>query len=125
MEAPVSPDFWAAASAVGVSVVTAGGVIYTARAGRRTARQEQRDDFRAVTARMDKELRRLGDRLDEQELESVQQRARLAGQEYSIRYLAGWVRSMVGFIRASGLEPPPAPRPVPEDVRPFLQGLDV
>lgn len=121
----MSPEFWAAVSALGVSGVTLGGTVYTARAGRRTARQENRSDFRVVTARMEKELERLSTRLDEQVLESVQQRARLAGQEYSLRYLAGWVRSMVGFIRASGLEPPPAPIPIPEDVRPFLQGLDV
>jgi hypothetical protein len=118
-------DSWAAVSAIGVSVFTAGGVVYTARAGRRSLRQERRDDFRVVTTRMEKELERLGKRLEKQELDSVQQKARLASQEYSTRYLAGWVRSMVGFIRASGLEPPPPPVPVPEDVRPFLQGLDV
>lgn len=118
-------DSWAAVSAIGVSVFTAGGVVYTARAGRRSLRQERRDDFRVVTSRMEKELERLGKRLDDQELDSVQQRARIAGQDYTIRYLAGWVRSMCGFIRASGLEPPPAPHPVPDDVRPFLQGLDV
>jgi hypothetical protein len=121
----MSAESWAALAGIGGAAITVVGTVYTARAGRRSARQETRDDFRVVTSRMEKELRRLGDRLDEQELESVQQRARLAGQEYSIRYLAGWVRSMVGFIRASGLEPPPAPQPVPEDVRPFLQGLDV
>ncbi|MFD0405633.1 hypothetical protein [Kitasatospora sp. NPDC127116] len=121
----MSAESWAAASALGVSAVTLAGTVYTARAGRRSAAAERRDDFRVVTNRMERELERLGKRLDEQELESVQQKARLAGQEYSIRYLAGWVRSMVGFVRASGLEPPPAPQPVPEDVRPFLQGLDV
>lgn len=121
----MSAETWATASALGVSAVTLAGTVYTARAGRRSAAAERRDDFRVVTSRMERELKRLGDRLDEQELESVQQRARLAGQEYSIRYLAGWVRSMVGFIRASGLEPPPAPQPVPEDVRLFLQDLDV
>ncbi|MEU6234404.1 hypothetical protein [Kitasatospora sp. NPDC047058] len=105
--------------------MTLAGTVYTARAGRRTRGQERRDDFTIVTDRMERELERLAKRLDEQELEAVQQKARLAGQEYSIRYLAGWVRSMVGFIRASGLEPPPAPQPVPEDVRPFLQGLDM
>ncbi|MEV7770602.1 hypothetical protein [Kitasatospora sp. NPDC086791] len=121
----MSGESWAAISAVGAAAVTLGGTVYTARASRRSASQERRDDFRVVTDRMQHELDRLGKRIDEQELESVQQRARLAGQEYTIRYLAGWVRSMVGFVRASGLEPPPAPQPVPEDVRPFLQGLDV
>lgn len=121
----MSAELWASISAVGVATVTAGGTIYTAMAGRRTGRQERRDDFTTVTDRMEKELERLGTRADAQELESVQMRARIAGQEYSIRYLAGWVRSLVGFVQASGLEPPPVPQPVPEDVRPFLQGLDV
>lgn len=121
----MSPEFWAAVSALGVSGVTLGGTVYTARAGRRTARQEDRSDFRVVTGRMENELIRLGKRVSDQELESAQQRTRIAGQDYTIRWLAGWVRSLVGYIQASGLEPPPTPNPVPDDVRPFLQGLDV
>lgn len=121
----MSPEAWAAVAAILVSVATLGGTVYTARAGRRSARQEARDDFTVITDRMELELARLAKRVDEQELEAVQQRARVAGQEYTIRYLAGWVRSLVGFVRTSGLEPPPAPQPVPQEVRPYLDGLGV
>jgi len=122
----MSAEAWAAISAALVSVATAGGTVYTARAGRLARRgQERRDDFEVVTSRMEREMERLGKRLDEQELESVQQRARLAGQDYTIRYLVGWVRSLVGFVQTSGLEPPPAPQPVPEEIRPYLHGLGV
>ncbi|MFG3051923.1 hypothetical protein ACGFZP_13360 [Kitasatospora sp. NPDC048239] len=116
---------WTSVSALGVSGVTLAGTVYTARAGRRTRGQERRDDFAAVTDRMERELERLGKRVDEQELETAQQRARISGQDYTIRYLAGWVRSLVGFVQTSGLEPPPAPQPVPEDVRPYLHDLGV
>jgi hypothetical protein len=116
---------WTALSALGVASVGLVGTVYTARAGRRSGKQERRDDFTVVTERMERELERLAKRVDEQELETTQQRARLAGQEYSIRYLCGWIRSMVGFIQASGLEPPPAPNPIPEDVRPYLHDLGV
>jgi hypothetical protein len=112
-------------TAIPVSLATMAGTIYTARAGRRTRGQEKRDDFAVVTAEMRRELERLGKRLDEQELESASQRARISGQDYTIRYLAGWIRSLVGFVQTSGLEPPPAPQPVPEEVRPYLHDLGV
>jgi hypothetical protein len=121
----VSAEVWAATTAVLVSLATLGGTVYTARAGRRTRGQEKRDDFEVVTSRMERELERLGKRQDEAELESAQQRARISGQDYTIRYLAGWVRSLVGFVQTSGLEPPPAPQPVPEEVRPYLHDLGV
>lgn len=114
---------WAALSAVGVSVATAGGTIYTARAGRRTKGQERRDDFTTVTTSMREEISRLGKRVDDQEQDLAEQQVRITGQEVAIRYLAGWTRSLVGFVRLSGMEPPPAPQPVPDDVRPYLTDL--
>jgi len=121
----MTPETWAALTAIPVSVATLGGTIYTARAGRRTRGQERRDDFTAVTDRMQLELERLDKRVDEQELEAAEQRARISGQEYTIRYLAGWVRTLVGYIQTSGLEPPPPPQPVPAEVRPYLHDLGV
>jgi hypothetical protein len=121
----MSAEAWAAMTAIPVSLATLGGTIYTARAGRRTRGQERRDDFTTVTDRMERELERLSKRVDETELESVQQRARISGQEYTIRYLVGWVRSLVGYVQTSGLEPPPTPQPVPEEVRPYLHDLGV
>jgi hypothetical protein len=121
----MSAESWAALSALGVAAASGVGTVYTARAGRRTRGQERRDDFSVVTERMERELERLGKRVDEQELESAEHRARIAGQDFTIRYLAGWVRSLVGFIQTSGLEPPPAPTPAPEEVRPYLRDLGV
>jgi hypothetical protein len=121
----MSAEFWAALSAVGVSMATAGGTVYTARAGRRTKGQEARDDFTTVTAEMRREIDRLEKRVDGQELESAENRARIAGQDFTIRYLAGWVRSLVGYIQTSGLEPPPIPQPVPQEVQPYLRDLGV
>lgn len=121
----MSPEAWAAVAAVLVSIATLGGTMYTAWSGRRTRRQENRDDFTTVTDRMEREIERLGKRADAQELESTEHRVRIAGQDYTIRYLAGWVRSLVGFVQTSGLEPPPPPQPIPEEVRPYLNGLGV
>lgn len=121
----MSAESWAAISVVGAAAVTGAGTVYTARAGRRTRGQERRDDFTVVTGEMRREIERLGKRLDEQELQSAEQRARLAGQDYTIRYLTGWVRSLVGFVRTSGLEPPPMPQPAPEEIQPYLRDLGV
>ena len=115
----------AAISAIGVSLATAAGTVYTAWAGRRTRGQERRADFNAITGRLDKEVERLERRAEEQELEAAQQRARLASQEWTIRYLASWVRSLVATVRAAGQEPPPPPAPVPEEVIPYLHGIGV
>lgn len=104
-------------------MATATGTVLSARSGRRTRGQERRDDFTTVTASMRDEIDRLGKRVDEQELDIAEQQARITGQDFTIRYMVGWVRSMVGFVRASGLEPPPAPEPVPADVRPYIDGL--
>ena len=116
---------WTAVSGLAVSLATAGGTVYAARAGRRTRGQERRDDFETITGRMEKEIKRLGDRVDEQELEAEQQRARAAAQESTIRYLASWVRTLVGAIRAAGQEPPPPPEPMPPDVQPYLTDIGV
>lgn len=116
---------WAAISALGVATATAAGTVYTARAGRRTRGQERRDDFQTVTDRLDKDIERLERRLEEQELEAVEQKAQLAGQDFAIRYMVGWVRSLVGFVRVSGLEPPPAPQPVPDEVQAYLHNIGV
>ena len=116
---------WTAISGLGISVATAAGAIYTARAGRRTRGQERRADFDSITARLDKDVEKLTTRLDGAEAEVEEQRARLAGQESTIRYLVGWVRSLVVAVRAAGAEPPPAPQPVPEELRPYLTDIGV
>ncbi|MFJ4847526.1 hypothetical protein [Streptomyces sp. NPDC088733] len=122
----MSPEMLTAASALGVAVVTAGGGVATVVIGRRQPRgQSRRDDFAVFTDRMQQEINRQGARIDDLEAEAEQQQARITTQDFTIRYLASWIRDMVGYIRASGLEPPPPPQPVPAEVRPYLHDVGV
>jgi hypothetical protein len=122
----VSPEMVTALSALGVASVTAAGGIVTAVVGRRQPRgQQRRDDFAAVTARLDKDIERLERRVDEQEEEGRELRVRITTQDFTIQYLLRWTRSLVGYVRRSGLEPPAPPQPVPPDVEPYLSDLGV
>lgn len=102
---------------------TAGGVV-AARSARRTRRQEKRDDFTVVTERMDKDITRLERRLEQQEAESEAQQEQITGQGAAISWLVVDRRSLVGYIRKAGLEPP-APRPIPDRARPYLDHIEV
>lgn len=114
-----------ALSALAVAMVTAVGGIATAVVGRRQPRgQRRRDDFAAVTARLDKDIERLERRVAEQEEASDEDRARISAQDFALRYIAGWCRTLVGYMREQQLEPPPPPQPVPDEVRPFLHDLN-
>ncbi|MGA5209032.1 hypothetical protein OG411_19395 [Streptomyces pseudogriseolus] len=113
-----------AVSALAVAMVTALGGIATAVIGRRAPRgQQRRDDFAVVTERMDKEIARQGQRIDELEAEAERDRARMTAQAFALRYLAGWARSLVGYMRQQQLEPPPPPQPIPEEVAPYLHDV--
>jgi len=115
-----------ALSALAVAGVTAMGAIVTTVIGRRQPRgQQRRDDFTAVTDRMEREITRQGQRIDELEEEAAQDRARITAQDFAIRYVAGWARSLVGYMRQSQLEPPPPPQPIPDEVRPFLHDMSL
>lgn len=117
-----------AVSAMGVAGVTAAGGIVTAVVGRRQPRgQQRRDDFKLLSEQHHKEIGRLDRRVDELESDAERDRERadrdrqkINGQEYALRYLAGWVRDLVGYIRRSGLEPPLPPQPMPEEVRTYI-----
>lgn len=107
-----------ALAALGVAGVTAIGAVVSAVVGRRQPRrQARRDDFTTVTARLDKDIERLETRLSSSEL-------RINGQAAGLAYLSTWTRSLVGFVRASGLQPPPAP-PVPDEAKPYLHDIGV
>ncbi len=113
-----------ALSALAVAGVTAVGGIATAVVGRRQPRgQQRRDDFAAVTDRMDREITRQGERIDELEAETERDRARITAQDFALRYIASWARSLVTYMRAQQLEPPPPPQPVPDEVRPYLHDI--
>lgn len=115
-----------AVSALAVALVTAVGGVVTAVIGRRQPRgQQRRDDFTAVTDRMEKEITRQGQKIDELEAEAERDRARITAQDFAIRYLAGWARSLVGYMRRQQLEPPPPPHPVPDEVAPFLHDVGI
>lgn len=120
----MAPEMLTAVSALAVAMVTALGGIMTAVIGRRAPRRQQRrDDFAALTERMDKEISRQGQRIDELEEEAQRDRSRLNAQDFAIRYLASWARSLVGYMRDQHLEPPPPPQPVPEEVAPYLHDV--
>jgi uncharacterized coiled-coil protein SlyX len=113
-----------ALSALAVAAVTAVGGIATAVVGRRQPRgQQRRDDFAAVTARLDKDIERLERRVTEQETRAAEAQERITAQDFTIRYLVGWIRSLVAFIRRSRLEPPAPPQPVPAEAEPFLHDI--
>ncbi|PWJ07908.1 hypothetical protein DKG34_10915 [Streptomyces sp. NWU49] len=115
-----------ALSALAVAVVTAIGGIATAVIGRRAPRgQQRRDDFTAVTDRMEREITRQGQRIDELEEEAEQDRARITAQDFALRYIATWARSLVSYMRQAHLEPPPPPQPIPDEARPYLHDVEL
>ncbi|MFJ4990079.1 hypothetical protein ACIP9H_40565 [Streptomyces sp. NPDC088732] len=118
----MSVDTWVNAA---MAVVGASGAVVAARSARRTKRQERRDDFTVVTDRMEKDIERLEKRADESDREAEALQVRVTTQDFTVRYLVGWIRDMVGHIRASGLEPPPPPQPIPDEVRPYLHDVGV
>lgn len=117
-------EMWTALSGVAVSGVTAFGTVWVAKAGRRTAEQEQRDNFSTFTRALNEEMGRLKTDLAEQKEETVRQRRRIGDQDLAIGYLLGRLRSLLDFTRKAGLEPPVAP-PMPERVREYIHHIDV
>lgn len=114
----MSPEMQTALASLAVAGITAIGTIVSVVVGRRQPRgQGRRDDFTAVTARLDKDIERLENRVTRQD-------TKIAGQATAITYLLGWTRLLAGRVRAAGLEPPPAP-PVPDEAKPFLHDLGV
>jgi hypothetical protein len=117
-----------AVSALGVAGVTAAGGIVTAVVGRRQPRGEsRRADFTLLTAQHRKEIERLDRRVDELESDAERDRERaqrdrqkIHAQDYALRYMAGWLKDLVSYIRHSGLEPPSPPQPMPDEVRPYV-----
>lgn len=119
----MTPDVNTIASVLG-TVATGGLAAWAARSAKRTKPQEKRDDFTAVTDRMEKEIGRQGSRITELESDSVVKQDQITGQGAAISWLVVDRRSLVSYIRRSGLEPPLA-RPIPERARPYLDSIDV
>ncbi|OKJ73378.1 hypothetical protein AMK32_37200 [Streptomyces sp. CB01883] len=116
-----------ALSALAVATVTAIGGVATAIVGRRQPRRprgaERRDDFTAVTDKLSEHITRLEREAEQDRQQAEQDRARLSAQDFALRYLAGWARSLVAYMRQAQLEPPPPPQPVPSEVAPYLHDI--
>lgn len=113
-------DTWIQA---GLALIGTGGGVVAARAARRTKRQENRDDFLAVTTQQGKAIERLEARVQRQETEAEKQRERIGEQDEAIGWLLHRVRSLVSHIKRAGLEPPPA-EPMTEQAARYLRNVD-
>jgi GAF domain-containing protein len=116
-----------AVSALAVALVTAAGGIITTVIGRRQPRRprgaDRRDDFTAVTDKLSAHIERLEREAEQDRQQAEQDRARISSQDFALRYIASWARSLVGYMRQAHLEPPPPPQPIPDEVRPYLHDI--
>lgn len=106
-------ETWAS---VGVTLATGVAGVFAARAARRTPRQERRDDFDTFTKKLNEQIGKLEEKAEKQE-------QRITDQDLAIGWLLNRLRGLVSYVRASGLEPPPAPQP-PERIKDYLHHLD-
>ncbi|MFF4040562.1 hypothetical protein [Streptomyces sp. NPDC001816] len=116
-----------AVSALAVALVTAAGGVVTTVIGRRQPRRprgaERRDDFTAVTDKLGEHIARLEREAEQDREQAEADRQRITAQDYALRYIAGWARSLVAYMRQQRLEPPPPPQPIPDEVRPYLHDI--
>ncbi|MFJ9754983.1 hypothetical protein [Streptomyces sp. NPDC101149] len=120
----MSPEMLTAVSALAVAMVTAVGGAVTAIVGRRQPRgQSRRDDFTTIVKELRQNQADLKAELTQQREQSNRDRERITAQDFTIRYLVGWVRSLVAYTRRAQLEPPPPPQPVPPEVQPYLHDV--
>ncbi|MFJ3811576.1 hypothetical protein ACIPWE_35080 [Streptomyces sp. NPDC090073] len=121
------PEMLTALSALAVATVTAIGGVATAIVGRRQPRRprgaERRDDFTAVTDKLGEHIARLEREAEHDRQQAEQDRQRITAQDFALRYIAGWARSLVAYMRQAQLEPPPPPQPVPDEVRSYLHDI--
>ena len=106
-----------------VSALTGLSGVWAARAARRTPRQEKRDDFTAITDQQGRAITRLEQRIEKGEAEVERHRERIGDQDEAIGWLLARVRSLVGYIRTTGLEPP-APAPMSERAAKYIHHID-
>lgn len=117
-------EIWTALSGVAVSGLTAFGSVWVAKAGRRTAEQEQRENFSTFTKALNEEIARVKADLVEQKEESVRQRRQIGDLDATVNYLRRRVGVLVSYIRKAGMEAP-APEEMPDRVRTYLDHIDV
>lgn len=97
-----------------------GGTVAVARAGRRTPRQEDRDDFAAVTDSLQDQVTALRADVAEQRTEVAAQKAEVAEQKAGRRQDSRTINALVRYLRRTlavqrehGIPPPD---PDPDDV---------
>lgn len=116
-----------AVSALSVAIVTATGGVAATVVGRRQPRRprgaERRDDFTAVTDKLGEHIARLEREAEQDREQAEEDRKRLTSQDFALRYIAAWARSLVTYMRQAQLEPPPPPQPIPDEVRPYLHDI--
>ncbi|WP_406418465.1 hypothetical protein [Streptomyces sp. NBC_01614] len=118
----MTPDGNTIASILG-TIATGGLAAWAARSAKRTKRQENRDDFLAVTTQQGKAIERLEARVQRQENEAEKQRERIGEQDEAIGWLLHRVRSLVSHIKKAGMEPPAA-EPMTEAAARYLRNVD-
>lgn len=114
-------DTWVQA---GMALIAAVGGAVSARSARRTKRQENRDDFIAITTQQGNAIERLEARVKRQEDEADKQRERIGDQDEAIGWLLHRVRSLVAHIKKAGMEPP-ASEPMSERAARYIHNIDV
>ncbi|WP_329215320.1 hypothetical protein OG352_06595 [Streptomyces sp. NBC_01485] len=114
-------DTWIQA---GMALIGATGGVVAARSARRTKRQENRDDFTEIKKALNERIDDLKEDVVGQQVQITGQQEQITGQGAAISWLVIDRRSLVSYIRGAGLEPP-APRPIPDRARPYLDAIDV
>lgn len=115
-------SFDSIASVVG-TVATGGLAAWAARSAKRTKRQENRDDFAAIKDALNERIDGMKSDLAQQKQDLAGQQEQITGQGAAISWLVVDRRSLVGYIRGAGMEPP-MPRPIPDRAKPYLDSID-
>lgn len=119
----MTPDANTIASILG-TVATGGLAAWAAKSAKRTTRQENRDDFTEIKKALNERIDDLKKDVAGQQAQITGQQEQITGQGAAISWLVVDRRSLVGYIRGAGLEPP-LQRPIPERARPYLDSIDM
>lgn len=115
------PNTWAQIAAAAVTTVVGA---FVGRTARRSKRQENREDFVAISEHQGKAIERLEKRVQQGETKAEAQQERLAENDEAIAWALVRIRDLVAYIRKSGGEPP-ASRPMSARAARVLERSDV
>ncbi|MFF5778187.1 hypothetical protein ACFY7Y_14700 [Streptomyces virginiae] len=117
----MSAEMWAQVGLTGAAAVASA---FAGRAARRSKRQENRDDFVAISEQQGRAIERLEKRVQQGETKAELQQERLAENDEAIAWALVRIRDLVAYIRKSGGEPP-VPRPMSARAARVLERSDV